>query len=170
MKRTIALWLAPTLLALMPISSFGQKPQTKSSDAQATVKAFYAFHIKNKCDYSVGGLKLRHRWLDENLYRLLLAELKKPVKPDEVPDLDGDPFTNSQDTPKSFHVGETKQGDKNASVEVLFYWKEKDKVVDQRKIEVKLTKSANAWKIANIISGSTDDDDLVRFLNRSNQK
>ncbi|HKP85625.1 MAG TPA: hypothetical protein VJZ26_06000 [Blastocatellia bacterium] len=169
MKRRGVLLQAAILLALIPPASFGQKPASSSPDAAATVKAFYTFHFQHKCDFSLPGLKLRHRWLDDALYKLMMAELKKPVKQDEVPDLDGDPFTNSQDPPNSFRVGETKQDDNNASVVVFFLWKDKNKVVDQRRVEVKLTKLANAWKISNVISGKEEDDDLLRLLKRSGQ-
>ena len=91
------------------------------------------------------GLKLRRKWLDESLYKLLLADRKKAAAAkDEVVGLDGDPFTNSQEPPNSFQVGESKQDDKSASVIVELFWKDKGKIVDQRKIEVKLTKVANA--------------------------
>ena len=169
MKHKTICRVAGALLILLPAASFGQQPANKSLDAAATVKAFYAFHFTHNFDFSERAIKLRHRWLDENLYSLLLAEWKKSnsANQDEVPDLDGDPFTNSQDPPATFRLGESKQDEKNASVIVFFIWKEKGKVIEERQVEVKLTKSASGWKIANIISGQEEDDDLLRLLKRS---
>ena len=164
MKQRIILWLVATSLVLVPVTSFGQKPANNGSDAKAAVKAFYAFHFQHKFDYSLPGLKLRHRWLDENLYRLLVAELKKPVKPDEVPDLDGDPFTNSQEYPNGFRVGKSEQDGKLATVDVIFFWKDKKKVLDTKRVKVQLAKSAEGWKIANVIAEGGDD--LIKFLKR----
>jgi hypothetical protein len=153
------------LLAILPIASSGQAPGNQAADPVTTVKGFYAFHFKHKFDYSAPGLRLRRRWLDDSLYRLLLAELKKPVKNDEPPDLEGDPFTNSQEYPTSFRVGSSKADGNKTTVEVFFVWKEKGKLVDERRIEVELLKSPGGWKIANIVSG--DGDDLLKFLKRT---
>ena len=167
MKRRVAVCLAVSWIAVLPASHAVQTSAAGALDPAATVKAFYAFHFQRKCDFSLASLRLERKWLDEKLYSLLVAALKKPAKPDEVPDLEGDPFTNSQETPNSFQVGDSKQDEKSASVAVSFFWKEKSKIVDQRKVEVKLTKTATTWKISNIISGNAEDDDLIRLLKRS---
>lgn len=166
MKIKLIFLTAAMFIASLPLTSFGQTPDSKSSDALATVKAFYAFHFKHDFDFSARGLRLRHKWLDESLYKLMMATMNKPDN-GEVPDLDGDPFTNSQDPPNSFQIDGSKEDKTKASVTVQFFWKDKGKVVDQRKVDVKLTKVANGWKITNIISGNSADDDLVKLLKHS---
>jgi hypothetical protein len=158
--------LFAALLLLLPVAVSGQQSKAKSADAVATVKAFYTFHFAHKFDYTLRGLPQRRKWLDAGLSNLLVAELKKPVKKDEVPELDGDPFTNSQEYPTTFRIGNTKESGANASVEIIFIWKEKDKVIDEKGVEVVLVKAKNVWKIANIISGKEPDDDLLHFLKR----
>lgn len=168
MKIKFIFLAAAMLTASLPLSSFGQKGNDQNTGAAAIVKAFYAFHFRHNFDFSERGLRLRRKWLDESLYKLLLADRKKAAaSKDEVVGLDGDPFTNSQEPPDSFQVGESKQDDKSASVAVEFFWRDKGKIVDQRKVDVKLAKVANAWKITNIISGSSEDDDLVKLLKHS---
>ena len=168
MKIRSLFLMAAILMAGLPVASSGQRPVGAAAEAAATVKAFYAFHFKHNFDYSEKGLKLRRKWLAESLYELLLADRKKAAAAkDEVVGLDGDPFTNSQEPPNSFQIGESKQDDKRASVIVELFWKDRNKVVDQRKIEVRLTKVANNWKIENLISGDSEDDDLVRLLKHS---
>lgn len=166
MKIKLIFLATAILIANLPLSSFGQTSANKPSDAVATVKAFYAFHFQHNFDFSVPGLKQRHKWLDESLYKLMMATMNKPDN-GEVPDLDGDPFTNSQDPPNSFQIDGSKEDKNKASVTVQLLWKDKGKVVDQRKVDVKLTKAANVWKITNVISGDTEDDDLVKLLKHS---
>ena len=160
--------LLVTLLLVLPVTGVSQLSNKTSADAAATVKAFYTFHFKNKFDYSARGLKLRQRWLDATLYQLLMAENKKArAKKDEPPDLEGDPFTNSQEYPNAFHIGDTKQEYEKAIVEVVFVWKDKGKVVEERNVEVELSKAKNLWKISNIIDKTNPDGDLLHFLKRS---
>lgn len=161
-KNILALFVM--LMTCLPIAVSGKQAKAKSADPVATVKAFYTFHFAHKFDYSQRGLVQRRKWLDDNLYNLLVAEMKKPVKKDEVPDLDGDPFTNSQEYPTTFRIGNTKESGTNASVEIIFIWKDNGKTVDERGVEIVLTKTQNVWKIANIISGKEPDDDLLYFL------
>ena len=166
MKIKLIFLAAAILIASLPAPSFGQRPV---DEAAATVKAFYSFHFQHDFDFSERGLKLRRKWLDESLYTLLLEDRKKAAAAkDEVVGLDGDPFTNSQEPPNSFQVVESNHDDRSASVIVELFWKDKGKVVDQRKIKVKLAKVANDWKIENLISGDSEDDDLVKLLKRSN--
>jgi hypothetical protein len=99
---------------------------------------------------------------------LLVAADKKAraTKKDEVPELDGDPFTNSQEYPNTFKIGDTKQEYEKATVEVVFVWKDKGQVVDERNVQVELSKVKNLWKISNIIDKSNPDGDLLQFLKR----
>lgn len=159
--------LLAALLLLLPATGFSQLSNKTSADAAATAKAFFTFHFKNKFDYSARGLRLRQRWLDTNLYRLLIAADKKArATKDDVPELDGDPFTNSQEYPDTFKIGDTKEEYGKAMVEVVFLWKDKGKVVDERNVQVELVKEKNLWKISNIIDKTNEDGDLVKFLKR----
>jgi hypothetical protein len=158
---------AIALCLFLPVAGIGQLSNKSSADAAATVKAFYNFHFKNKFDYSARGLKRRQRWLDAKLYQLLLAEDKKSkAKKDEAPELNGDPFTNSQEYPNTFRIGDTRQEYEKAFVEVVFVWQEKGKVIDERSLEVELSKARNLWKISNIINKSSADGNLLHFLQR----
>jgi len=167
MKRTALFNLAATLIILLPIASSGKAYDKKGLNAAATVKAFYAFHFKHNFDYTERGLEHRRRWLDENLYKLLTAELKRSEQStaqNEAPEMNGDPFTNAQEYPNAFRIGKSEQDSRKATVEVIFVWKEKNRVIDERRIRVEALRYGATWKIANIIAG--EDDDLVKFLKR----
>jgi hypothetical protein len=47
----------------------------------------------------------KRAWLAPELLDLCKAYFKKPVPADDVPEIDGDPFTDSQEYPKLFRVG-----------------------------------------------------------------
>src|SRR5215216_6070498 len=163
MKRLALFNLAWALMLSLSILCLSKELNRKNTAVASTVKAFYAFHFKHNFDYTERGLKQRQRWLDESLYKLLIAESKRSqetTKQDEAPDLNGDPFTNSQEYPNSFRIGKVEQDGKNATVEVIFVWKEKNKGIDQKRVRVQLARSAESWKIANIIAEG--DDDLVK--------
>ena len=105
--------------------------------------------------------------MDENLYRLLIAELKRSKQStgqNEAPRLNGDPFTNSQEYPNGFRIEKSEQDDKKATVEVVFVWKEKNGVIDEKRIKVEASRRGAIWKIANINAG--EGDGLVEFLKR----
>lgn len=158
---------ALVLCLLLPVAGVGQLSNKSSAAAAATLKAFYTFHFKNKFDYSAKGLKRRQRWLDAKLYQLLVAEDKKSTAmKDEAPELNGDPFTNSQEYPNTFRIGDTRQEYEKAFVEVVFVWQEKGKVIDERSIEVELSKAGKLWKISNILDKSSPDGNLLHFLQR----
>lgn len=157
------------LLVYLPAVSVSQLPDKASADAAATVKSFYTFHFKNKFDYSRQGLRQRQRWLDATLYQLLLAELKRSdasTKKNEVPELNGDPFTNSQEYPNSFRIGDTRQEYGKAFVEVVLLWQDKGEIVAEKNIGVELSKSKTVWKISNIIDKADSDGDLLHLLKR----
>jgi hypothetical protein len=168
MKRIAQFNLAGALILSLSIFCFSKEPINKNTGAAATVRAFYAFHFKHDFDYTEQGLKRRRRWLDAELYKLLISESKKSQKSteqNEAPDLNGDPFTNSQEYPTGYRIGKSEQAAKEATVEVILVWKEKNKVIDEKRIRVQLARSAEGWKITNIIAEG--DDDLVKFLKRS---
>ncbi|MEW6127427.1 MAG: DUF3828 domain-containing protein [Acidobacteriota bacterium] len=160
-----------TIRALLLVIFFSFAISGKSNPVQAgataTVKAFYAYHFAHKFDYSKRGLLQRRKWLDDTLYKLLVAEVSKPTKADEAPEMNGDPFTNSQEYPTTFRIGNTNESAAKATIQVIFIWKEQGKVIDERPVDVELVKNKNLWKIANIISGSEPDDNLLQFLQRS---
>jgi len=167
MKRIALYTLAATLIILLPIAPPTRASDKKGRGAAAAVKAFYAFHFKHNFDYTERGLRQRRRCLDEGLYKLLTAELKRSKEStgrNEAPDLNGDPFTNSQEYPNGFRIGKSEQDARKATVEVVFVWKEKDRVIDERRIRVEAQRHGASWKIANIYSG--EDEGLVKFLKR----
>ena len=171
MRHNIAALPVVCLLALVlhaPASGLSKPPGYQAA-AAATVKAFYTYHFRNKFDYTRRGLRQRQRWLDATLYKLLLAEWVRSdasSKQGEAPELNGDPFTNSQEYPTSFRIGSTNESPTTARVDVFFTWTEKGRVLREERVVVELTKAKTAWRISNIIARSDPYDDLLQFLKR----
>ena len=79
-----------------------------------------------------------------------------------VPYMDGDPFTNSQEYPTSFRVGQSAVEGEIAKVDLAFVWKG---VSEQRDMEIRLVRVKGRWLIDNIVN-KKDNDDLVKDLSR----
>lgn len=140
-------WFCVGILAsfsLLAVAAGGAKaPAPGPAEA---VKAFYTYHLAHNMGFTEANVNARKAWLSPELFGLLMAELKKPTKPDEVPDIEGDPFTDSQEYPKSFDVGAaTVQGDK-ASVSATLIWPK-----EKRTVTVKLVLAAGEWRIDDFV-------------------
>jgi len=144
------------------------RPQGSSvPGASEAVGAFYRYHFSHGFCYTGACLNRRRRWLTLELYELLRYEQRRKLPPDTVPYIDGDPFTDSQETPHSFRVGKSERQAGGAKAEVQVYWREKGKVVDQRTYSILLLKEGGTWKVADIINHTgTSLRDGLRELKR----
>ena len=118
-QRTILIGSALILLVAIPRANAG----SQEAGATVAVNAFYRFHISHNKDFTTRNIQLRRRFFTVEFYQALLGELKRQAAyskahPDEVPDYDGDPLTNSQEYPDSFHVGKQVMDGERAKVTV----------------------------------------------------
>jgi hypothetical protein len=165
-----------SLISIAMILSLGApapaKAQTASplDPATKSVRSFYAFHLAHNKDFTVRNVQLRKRFLTAEFYGLLLKELKRQAAeskahPDEAPDFEGDPLTDSQEYPDSFRVGKAEVGGDLAKVTVTLLWSARtSRGRDKRDIVVEVTKSGAGWLINDIINnqGSGLRDELKR--------
>ena len=114
--------------------------------AAEQVQAFYRFHFEHDMGFSPEGVRARSAWLSSQLRKACLSYFAKPTSPDEVPDIDGDPFTNSQEYPKSFEVGTPKVTKATALVPVTFRWADGH----SRSVSVALALQGGTWLIDDI--------------------
>jgi hypothetical protein len=165
-----------SLIGIAVILSVGvhapAKAQTAITQDAAlrAVRLFYAFHLAHNKGFTARNVQLRKRFLTGELYRLLLKELKRQAAetkahPDEVPDFDGDPFTDSQEYPDSYRVGKAETDGDLAKVTVTLLWSARtSRGRDKRNIVVEVTRSGAGWLINDIINneGSRLRDELKR--------
>jgi hypothetical protein len=169
-SRLVALLaIVCTVLFIRGGGIFAQGPNAQDA-ALKSVRAFYTYHLAHNKDFTVRNIQLRKRWLTPELYNLLLKELKRQAAeskahPDEAPDYEGDPLTDSQEYPDSFRVVKAETAGEVAKVTVTLQWSAKtSRGIDKRDITVEATRSATGWLINDIINnqGSSLKDDLKK--------
>ena len=122
------------------------------------MNAFYRFHISHNKDFTARNVQLRRRFFTTEFYQVLLGELKRQAAyskahPDEVPDYDGDPLTNSQEYPDSFRVGKQDIDGDRARVTVTLLWSARtSRGKDKRDIIAVAVKAPSGWLIDDIIN------------------
>jgi hypothetical protein len=148
--------IATLLLLAQPLASAGVRGQQPS--AASAVNSFYRFHLSHNMDFSARNIQLRRRWLTPEFYQLLLNKIKQQAAyskahPDEVPDYDGDPFTDSQEYPDSFRVGKQVMDGERAKVTVTLFWSARTtRGRDKRDIVVEAVPGPTGWLINDIIN------------------
>ena len=143
-----------------------------SSQAPAinAVRSFYAFHLAHNKAFTLRNVQQRKRFLTRELYGLLVGEIKRQASyskahPDEVPDFEGDPLTDSQEYPDSFRVGKADGSSDVVRVTVTLLWSARhSRGRDKRDIVVEMTRSGQTWLINDVVNneGKTLRDDLKK--------
>lgn len=83
--------------------------QPARGDAQAPVRQLLLQQLAEQSAFDAERLARLRAWLAPSLRRAFDAWFALPGKPDEVPYLNGDPFTDSQEPPASLTLGELRQ-------------------------------------------------------------
>ena len=69
------------------------------------------------------------------------------LPPDEVPEINGDPFTDSQEYPSGFRVGATEADGDRASVPVILSWPGGT----TRTVRVRVARVGDAWIVSDVL-------------------
>lgn len=145
-------------LLVAPLAILAQEDEEEMPPVPpfVVVQQFFKAHFAGDMAFTEASLKAKQASLTEDLYQKLMAELKKPVPKGEVPNIDGDPFTDSQEYPESFKVTHSSvKGDK-AAVTVDFLWPE-----NKTTVQVALVRTSKGWLIDDLIY---DKDATLRTL------
>ncbi len=120
---------------------------------KAVVNALFRFHFAHDMGFTPKTVRSRKKWLSPGLLAACDAYFKKPRPADEVPDIDGDPFTNSQDTPRTFKVGSERMDGATARVNVVLVWNRSERTT----VTAVLIKNGDGWVIDDVAypDGST---------------
>ena len=110
------------------------------TEARIAVREFYSQHFGGEMRFSPENLKERQKFLTDELVKTL------PDAP-----TDRDPFTLTDDLPRTFRVGgcETSEAGRRVGFEVLLFWKT-DTRSEQREIRVEAVKQGDKWLINKI--------------------
>jgi hypothetical protein len=136
--RTSILLLSATLVL------GAQDPSLDS--ARKLVQTFYEAHTKGDMGFSEASLKAKAKFLAPDLLKTCLAKRAEDAAKgsDTVPDVDGDPFTDSQEYPDGFKVGKIRSTEGGARVPVTFTWKAGN---PPRTLTVILKNLTSGWRI-----------------------
>lgn len=167
-SRTAFRSLAVIAILAANISASAQTPDRSS--AAGAVRSFYSFHLAHNKDFTAANVRQRRPWLTAEFYALFLKEFARQAEyskahPDEAPDFEGDPFTDSQEYPDSFRVGTVVATGNRAKATVTLDWSAKTSLgVDSRNISVEMIKVGAGWLINDIVTsdGSSLRDELKR--------
>jgi hypothetical protein len=140
--------LQAVLATLLPVAAVAAGRAGRSPTE--VVRAFYAFHFAHDMAFTRSAVRRRAAWLAPDLLAMCRAYFAKPDQPDEVPDIDGDPFTDSQEYPRSFRVGTAAIAGDTARVRVTFVFAGGDR----RGVTVVLTARAGSWLIWDVEYGA----------------
>jgi hypothetical protein len=156
-------------VSVMTAASQGTaQAQTKArqvSPATQRVQAFLKFHLAHDSGLTSKNLEARKAWLAPALYKSLQYELKRQAafqakNPDEVPFINGDVFTSSQETPTSYRLLEKRGQD----VLVQYKFGPSERLVLYR-VRLLPGKPKQQWLIEDVIS---DGESLMKTLQRPN--
>jgi Protein of unknown function (DUF3828) len=132
----------PWVVLLFPAVLSAQHPSLEA--ARKLVQDFYTAHFKGEMGFSEATLQPKRECLSPELFKALLAKAREPSSPDVVPDIDGDPFTDSQEYPDAFKVGKLQTGGGGARVSVGFTWNNGN---PPRSLTVVLKYLQEGWRI-----------------------
>jgi len=138
-------WFHAAVL-LSSLVAGGQPGAAAPRGPAAVLRDFYALHFAHDMAFTPSEVQRRSRFLSPGLLGLCADYFAKPQSPDEVPAVDGDPFTDSQDYPESYEVGEAHQQGDSARAGVTFAMKGGDRW----RVQVVMVKAGVDWKIDDI--------------------
>jgi hypothetical protein len=118
-----------------------------SASPAEVVSALYGHHLAHDMAFTPAGIAERSRWLTPDLVALCRAYFAKPTSPDEVPDINGDPFTDSQEYPTGFRVGPAERDGDRATVPVILSWPGGA----TRTVRVRVARSGDTWLVSDVL-------------------
>jgi len=112
----------------------------------ATAAALMQAHFSGDMGFSKGSVDAKAAWLSTTLQRRIAAWLAKPQSPDEVPDIDGDPFTFSQEYPDQYELAPARIKGAQAQVPVRFRLEK-----SRWKLTLLLRQEAGHWRVDDVL-------------------
>lgn len=137
--------MAHPAFLLVPFALLGAQVPPAAGPA-AVVRALFSDHIKHDMAFTKASIARKAKWLSADFLKQLNAELERPGNPDEVPNIDGDPFTNSQEYPKRFVVGKAEIRGAATRIPVTFTGNGV-----RRTVAVQLQKSPDGWRVDDLV-------------------
>lgn len=103
-------------------------------------------HFKHGMGFTKASVARKAQWLSVDLLNQLNAELDRSKDPNIVPNIDGDPFTDSQEYPRRFVIGKAEIRGDVTRIPVIFTGNGHRKTVAAR-----LRKTTEGWCLDDLV-------------------
>ena len=121
------------------------------SSPEATVQALLLAHFGTDMALSRASVATKAQWLTPALRQRLNRWLARPPSPNEAPNLNGDPFTDSQEPPLAFELASVQMQGSTAAVTVRFEFEgdhSRNPVrASTRDVVMQLARARGGWRI-----------------------
>lgn len=143
------------LLALdNQVLTLSHSPGTLASadSPEGRVQRLLEAHFGGDMGFTPANLKGQRRWFSRALDEAVMRYFARPAPADEVPAIDGDPFTDSQEYPRRFSVGSARMADGKTEVPVRF-----SDAFRERPVIYVMKREGGAWQLDDLrlASGET---------------
>jgi hypothetical protein len=148
-KATIMPLLFALLLLLLPAGAARAQAQ---DNPQSVVRQLFADHFMHDMGFTRESVARKRAWLTPDLSQQIDAYFRRPSVPDQVPVIDGDPFTNTQEYPSAFAAGAAVQSAGKTSVPVVMTIG-----TERRTVQVQVVRQTPGWRVDDLVyaDGST---------------
>ena len=138
------------LLLVMPASVVAA--DNAQQTPRATVQRLFADHFMHDMGFTRDTVARKRNWLTPGLNQEIDAYMRRPQPRDEPPVINGDPFTNTQEYPSAFQVGEAVMDAGKANVPVVMTIGP-----TRRTVRAQVVRHGSGWLVDDLIyeDGST---------------
>ena len=138
------------LLLLMPVSVAAA--DNAQQTPRATVQQLFADHFMHDMGFTRDTVARKRNWLTPGLNQEIDTYFRQPFPADEPPPINGDPFTNTQEYPSAFQVGDAVMDAGKANVPVVMTIGPA-----RRTVRAQVVRQGSGWLVDDLIyeDGST---------------
>ena len=112
---------------------------------EGRVQQFLEAHFSGDMSFTLINATAHRAWFSARLQTAMSGYFAKPASPDEVPAIDGVPFTDTQEYPARFAVGKARIVNANAEVPVTF-----SDAGNEHSVVYLLRKEHGAWLLGDL--------------------
>jgi hypothetical protein len=119
--------------------------QASAESPEGRTQRFLEAHFSADMGFTADNVKSHRAGFSKSLDGAMARYFARPTPEDEVPAIDGDPFTDSQEYPSRFSVGKARVSGDQAEVAVRF-----SDAFSERRILYLLKREDGAWQLDNL--------------------
>lgn len=118
----------------------------EANSPEGRVQRLLEAHFKGDMGFTPASTERKQDWLSKGLKHRVALYFAKPVSADEVPVINGDPFTASQEYPTRFAVNKASVSGSSAEVPVRFA-----DAYRNRSVTYRLVRERDVWRLDDLL-------------------